>query len=517
MQGKDIGAVRRLRAKLLANQYRPKYHVVSPEGSSIPFDPNGAIYYKGRYHLFYIFQDEGIHKWGHISSHDLLHWIQHPTALSPDDQSPEEGIFSGSAFTLMEDGTPLLMYHGVNAGNCVAIADDASLNTWTKMPANPIVKIPLPSDKEYHLFTSWDPHAWQEKALYRAIFGGPEPAMFVSKDLTTWTYQGPFVERGQRLNQGYEDYSCPDFFALGDKHIFMFISHTRGVQYYVGRYEDGVFTPEKHERMNQYGGQFFANESLLGPGDRRILWGWITEARQLESLEEEEFSGVLSLPRVLKLGIDGLVDVSPVEELKQLRAQVLVVGTTNLKGRKRLSLRGRQLEVVLSVSSNDLTKAGVVLCLHESGKEETLVYYDFETQEVVVDTSRASLRKDLFAPVKLVDGLNCPREAIEARRASIVKEIQDNAWLPVPEEPTRQTGECYVQRLRMSLREGKRIDLRIFLDASVIEVFVNNSKCLSQRVYPSFSESDLVALFSEGGESTFHEMSVWKLAPTNAR
>ena len=68
----------------------------------------------------------------------------------------------------------------------------------------------------------------------------------------------------------------------------------------------------------------------------------------------------------------------------------------------------------------------------------------------------------------------------------------------------------------MSLREGKRIDLRIFLDASVIEVFVNNSKCLSQRVYPSFSESDLVALFSEGGESTFHEMSVWKLAPTNA-
>ena len=40
----------------------------------MPFDPNGAIFWKGRYHLFYIFQDARGHNWGHVSSTDLFHW-----------------------------------------------------------------------------------------------------------------------------------------------------------------------------------------------------------------------------------------------------------------------------------------------------------------------------------------------------------------------------------------------------------------------------------------------------------
>ena len=50
----------------------PRYHFVAPEGSCSPFDPNGALYWRGRYHLFYIFQDPDLprrgHCWGHASS-----------------------------------------------------------------------------------------------------------------------------------------------------------------------------------------------------------------------------------------------------------------------------------------------------------------------------------------------------------------------------------------------------------------------------------------------------------------
>ena len=72
-------SARALREGLLGDPYRPGYHFVTPEGSCMPFDPNGAIFWKGRYHLFYIFQDKRGHNWGHVSSTDLFHWRHHPT------------------------------------------------------------------------------------------------------------------------------------------------------------------------------------------------------------------------------------------------------------------------------------------------------------------------------------------------------------------------------------------------------------------------------------------------------
>ena len=53
----DGQSARQLREQILSDPARPGYHVIVPEGKAMPFDPNGAIYWNGRYHLFYIFQD----------------------------------------------------------------------------------------------------------------------------------------------------------------------------------------------------------------------------------------------------------------------------------------------------------------------------------------------------------------------------------------------------------------------------------------------------------------------------
>ncbi len=66
--GRLIQSTRALRAKFQRDPYRPEYHFVTPEGLCGPFDPNGALYWKGRYHLMYIFQNEKGHCWGHVSS-----------------------------------------------------------------------------------------------------------------------------------------------------------------------------------------------------------------------------------------------------------------------------------------------------------------------------------------------------------------------------------------------------------------------------------------------------------------
>ena len=135
-----IFAMHLYRDKLLNDRYRPTYHFVIPDGIAHPYDPNGAIYWKGRYHLFYIFQTvkplpyyRG-DAWAHISSNDLLHWRFHPTALKPDDESPERAIYSGNAF-VDKNGRPTIIYHGLGAGNCIAQATDFEmLNNWEKHP-----------------------------------------------------------------------------------------------------------------------------------------------------------------------------------------------------------------------------------------------------------------------------------------------------------------------------------------------------------------------------------------------
>ena len=109
---------RQLRAKLVGDPHRPTYHFVAPEGVGMPFDPNGCMCWKGRYHLFYIFQDadlpRGGHCWGHASSTDLLHWVHHPTALAPAPEDPDTGIFSGNGF-IDKDGIPTLAYFGIDS------------------------------------------------------------------------------------------------------------------------------------------------------------------------------------------------------------------------------------------------------------------------------------------------------------------------------------------------------------------------------------------------------------------
>jgi len=103
-----IHHARELRDILAADPYRPKYHFVPPEG--FWNDVNGMIYWKGRYHLFYLSrtvdpelnrrlekikgQRPVMETWGHSSSIDLVHWIHHPFALVPayDGSMPREYI-----------------------------------------------------------------------------------------------------------------------------------------------------------------------------------------------------------------------------------------------------------------------------------------------------------------------------------------------------------------------------------------------------------------------------------------
>ena len=330
-----IRGARDLRTLLWQDPHRPRYHFLPPEG--LFNDANGALYWNGRYHLFYLArtsvpdpdhagEEDWVALWDHASSRDLLHWVYHPPALlPPTDGSMPKGVYSGGV--IRNAPRPTLIYHGHKLGTCVAVAEDDDLIRWTPLAANPV--IPLHTDDDE--FVVFDPCGWYQDGVYYALIGnknrrpgheGDCTSLFRSTDLTDWTYLGPFYRSKREWTDEIEDAACPDFYPLGDKHMLLLHGHRPYGQchYYLGRYQGERFHPELHGRMNWPGGQLSGPESLIDDRGRNIFFGWVREARPTSFWKpDRSWASVMSLPRLMTLRDDGTLGIEPVPELEALR------------------------------------------------------------------------------------------------------------------------------------------------------------------------------------------------------
>ncbi|NOY79991.1 MAG: glycoside hydrolase family 32 protein [Kiritimatiellaeota bacterium] len=491
-----IGCARRLRTKLLADPHRPRYHLCAPEGIALPFDPNGCLYWRGRYHLFYIFQDpnlpRGGHCWGHVSSADLLHWIQHPTALTPAPGDPEIGIFSGNAL-LNKDGVPTLVYFGVGAGICIATSSDKDLNRWTKHSGNPVIPIPREGEPGHGLYNVHDPHAWLERDTYYVILNGkvlPKKEydttfLFRSRDLVHWQYVHQFYRPNPEWTGPEEDCACPDFFKLGERHMLLAISHARGTRYYLGRYENERFHPEEHHRMNWPGGTCFAPESLVDDCGRRIMWAWVLDRRTPEQMHASGWSGTMTLPRRLSLAPDGSLRIEPVDELRGLRTNHRSIEGFQLSGETEIDLpdlRGDCMEIALDLAPGNAAEIGLKVRCSPHREEETVIAYSMANNRLRIDLARSSL------DARIVHRTFCIHHG-------------DNPAVTAQEAP-------------FALAPGEPLRWRVFLDRSILEVFANDRQCVTQRLYPTRADSLGVALFCRGNAAV-RSLEAWDMAPTN--
>ncbi len=124
VESKDLDtysqAALKLRRWMIENDpHYPIYHFTGPE--SWINDPNGPIYYRGKYHLFYQFDPivDGRRSkrcWGHAVSTDLVHWVDWPVAIWPDTPYDRQGVYSGNT-VVDANGDLCALYTGNVAGH----------------------------------------------------------------------------------------------------------------------------------------------------------------------------------------------------------------------------------------------------------------------------------------------------------------------------------------------------------------------------------------------------------------
>jgi len=466
---KQAMAARQLRERILGDPARPGYHFVMPEGIAVPFDPNGAIYWKGRYHLFYIFQDSRSGKksdhWGHVSSTDLFHWRHHPTGLL-------DGMYSGNCF-INGDGVPTICYHQVGQGNAMAVALDDDLNEWQKLDTNPITPKTEEGDEHHGKYRSWDPFAWLDGGIYYAIFGGKHPAIAKAPSLSgEWQYVGDLFAHGVEGVPLDEDVSCAELFRLGDKDVLLCISHKLGCRYYLGEWKDEQFYPEFHGQMSWVDNTVFAPESLQDDQGRRIMWSWLFDYGSFGVRREQGWSGTMSLPRVLSLSEDGQLVMDVPREIESLRYDAFTRRNFTLQSDTGLvvdEIRGNSLELYVEIESSDAQEFGIKVCVSPDGQEFTVISYDRGEGKLKVD-----------------------------------------ARMSGPEDKAKS-----VEAAPFELKNGERLKLRVFVDKSVVEVFANSRQAVVRRIYPAQPDSLGVSLFTTGGPVELHTLKSWKISPSN--
>ena len=366
---------------LAQDPLRPEYHLLPPHNWMN--DPNGPIWWKGKYHLFYQLNPHasvwGDMHWGHAVSTDMIHWRHQPIALAPTPGGPDsEGCFSGSAVVF--DGVPTFIYTGVrNAppasvtlhdGNdklretqLLATADDDDLLRWKKLD-NPVVPSP-PANMPVTGFR--DPCLWREGDTWYLGVGSGERGkggcvlLYRSQDLRQWDYLHKLAEGIPNGKQAAnpcdsaEMWECPDFFEINKRYCLLYSTENK-VIWTTGEYDADrhIYTPTRRGVLDH--GAYYAPKSFLAPDQRRVLWGWIRETRPEAEFASAGWAGAMSLPRVLTVGEQGQFEIRPAAEVAKLRGSgEKATVQANKPFRRKLAHLRQELRVPIDLSMGAIT------------------------------------------------------------------------------------------------------------------------------------------------------------------
>ena len=488
LRQRAMAAVAAAAPRAAADPARPVYHLLPP--AQWMNDMHGAFHHRGWYHVFFQFlpwtddlteAKAGGIGWGHARSRDLVHWQFLPPALLPRPEDNARALASGSAW-VRADGVPMLFYTHTPVGFPEqkreprgALPVDEELVTWRTVdlglsPGQNGVPADIPSIwADIYLFG----HGDRVFATFKQSDGLVCEAQ--NEELTEWRAGGHLGGTGSiaAAEEGVAG-ECPNVFTLQERYVL--IRSTYPISYQLGAFDpDAVtFTADRPPRILDYGyggdvqpalhsrGLYgttaFADPGGLPgsepPGDpqrgpgRTVLAGWVSGFA-----EGRGWNGCMSLPRVLNIDGGRLIQ-TPLPELSRLRRRHTRVGHLELGGGARLipEVRGKALEIVAELAPREAASCGLRVRCRDDGSGGLAIRYTPGTLDV--------------------------------------------AGTSVP----------------LQLAAGDTLRLHLFLDHSVMELFVQDGSASVTRVnYPP--EQDVaVALFADGDPAAAISLDAWEIA-----
>jgi beta-fructofuranosidase len=470
------------RQKLSHDALRPQYHLL-PQSGRVG-DPCAPRFFNDKYHLFY-HNNFGGHGWAHAVSADLLHWEHMPIALSPTPGFYDAyGCFTGSV--LPGTDVPSVIYaavtkvprvqetiraEGLREVQCIATSTDPDLRTWQKVD-HPVINPPSPALK---IVGFRDPFAWKDGDVWYAGVGSGFPQLggnvllYRSSDARHFEYLHPLAQgawNGKSFTNPVgsgEMWECPDFFPLGNKHALIYSTE------YITYWEVGTFDPKEvrfHSERKGFldHGAYYAPKTMIDGKGRRLLWGWIQERRSAEAIQAAGWSGAISLPRVLSVDADNRLCMEVPAEFSSLRTN-----TSVFKG----PLHTEELENKLPRTAIH-NRSGEIICTFKAGALDGGLELRF------------GMSQDVAPFFKIENGV------------------------PIDSTPTVIVAD---RTLALSPDDHGYSTLHLWIDASILELFVDARQVITVRWYLETKESQDIFVKWTGGSESLISLTISDITP----
>jgi sucrose-6-phosphate hydrolase SacC (GH32 family) len=365
--------------------YRPAFHFSPPQGWLN--DPNGLVFYKGLWHLFYQHQPSqithGPMHWGHAVSRDLASWEHWPIALHPDELGT---IWSGSAAVEeRDDGTTQLVACFTQAEGArgqvqsLAFSRDEG-RTWHKYEGNPVVTSERPDFRDPKIFR-------HHGRWIMVVSGGHEAHFYASDNLFDWTLLSTFPSP-----QPGWIWECPDLFEIDGQWILIVsfivpggsVAEGSRTHFWIGDFDGERFLPRSSPQVLSFGPDDYAAVSWSdAPDDRRVIIGWASHwayANQTPT-QHENWRGAMTLPRELSIRGGTLCQLPP-REVLAVRGEAIAFDESGT------DFRGDAYEIQAEIDIANL-QGPAGFRLRVGAGEATPVLFDPAAGELCIDRTQS--------------------------------------------------------------------------------------------------------------------------------
>ncbi|XP_076941080.1 acid beta-fructofuranosidase-like [Bidens hawaiensis] len=503
-------------------------------------DPNGPVFYKGWYHLFYQYHPDapvwGKIVWGHAVSKDLVNWRHLPIAMETDQWYDEQGVWTGSA-TILPDGQLVVLYTGstnesVQVQNLAYPADpsDPLLINWVKYPGNPVL-VPPPGIDNKDLR---DPTtAWKTpEGKWRITIGSKINKTGISLVYDTEDFKTfELLDGVLHAVPGTGMWECVDFYPIskqdengldtsidgpGVKHIVKAsMDDDRHDYYAIGTYDayKGKWKPDNPTLDVGIGlrydyGVYYASKTFYDQNkQRRVLWSWIKETDTETSDISKGWASLMGVPRTILLDKKTQSNIIqwPVDEINTLRTNVTVFKNLELEAGSLVPLdlpAASQLDIVAEFELNEAT----VLKLNGADATYLCANGGAATQGALGPFGFSVLAHEgliehtpvYFYVAKGVDGNLTTFFCADQSRSSTANDVDKSIY-----------GDI------VPVLKGEKLTMRILVDHSVVESFAQGGRtCITSRVYPTkaiYNNARLFLFNNATAASVTTSVSVWQM------